>query len=137
MERVGLVIKTIITSSGAVTGYLFGGWSALLQILLALVVLDYISGLIASGIEGKLSSKIGFKGILKKVMVFVIVAVAHLVDKAIGEGSMIMNAAIFFYLANEVLSIIENAGRTGLYVPGVVKQAVEILKGRGNVDKDI
>lgn len=120
------------TGIGAVVGYLFGGWSILLQILLALVIIDYISGLLASGVEGKLSSKIGFKGIAKKIMIFCLVAVGHLVDKSIGDGSMIQNAIIFFYLGNELLSIIENAGRTGLRVPEQLKSAVAILQGKGD-----
>jgi toxin secretion/phage lysis holin len=122
--------KTVTTGIGAFVGYIFGEWSVLLQILLAFVIIDYVSGLLASGVEGKLSSKVGFKGIAKKIMIFVLVAVGHLVDKAIGDGSMVQNAIIFFYLGNELLSILENAGRTGLPVPEQVKNAVEILKGK-------
>lgn len=122
--------KTITTGIGAIVGYIFGEWSVLLQILLAFVIIDYVSGLLASGVEGKLSSKVGFKGIAKKLMIFVLVAVGHLVDKAIGDGSMIQNAIIFFYLGNELLSILENAGRTGLPVPEQIKNAVDVLKGK-------
>jgi toxin secretion/phage lysis holin len=123
--------KTAITVSGGVVGYLFGGWSVLLQILLALVIFDYISGLLASGVEGKLSSKVGFKGIAKKIMIFCLVAVGHLVDKAVGQGHMVSDAIVFFYLGNELLSILENAGRTGLPVPDQIKNAVDVLKGKG------
>lgn len=126
-----IIYKTILTVTGVITGYLFGGWSLLLQILLAFVIIDYVTGLLASGVEGRLSSKVGFRGIAKKIMIFVLVAVGHLIDKAIGDGSMIQNAVIFFYLGNELLSILENAGRTGLPVPDQIKNTVEILKGRG------
>ncbi|WP_432420101.1 phage holin family protein [Neobacillus sedimentimangrovi] len=126
------IYKVSVTGTGAVVGYLFGGWSVLLQILLALVIIDYVTGLLASGVEGKLSSKIGFKGIAKKIMVFCLVAVGHLIDKAIGDGSMIQNAIIFFYLGNELLSILENAGRTGLPVPDQIKNAINVLKGKSN-----
>lgn len=122
--------KTVTTGIGAIVGYIFGEWSVLLQILLAFVIIDYVSGLLASGVEGKLSSKVGFKGIAKKLMIFVLAAVGHLVDKAIGDGSMIQNAIIFFYLGNELLSILENAGRTGLPVPEQIKNAVDVLKGK-------
>jgi len=125
-----ILYKTITTAVGAIVGYIFGEWSVLLQILLAFVIIDYVSGLLASGVEGKLSSKVGFRGIVKKIMIFVLVAVGHLVDKAIGDGSMIQNAIIFFYLGNELLSILENAGRTGLPVPEQVKNAVDVLKGK-------
>ena len=104
----------------------------MLNILLVFVVIDYITGVIASGIEGKLSSGIGMRGIAKKVFIFVIVAVAHLADQAIGDGSLLMDAAIFFYMANEMLSIIENTGRVGLPVPNILKQAVEVLKGKSD-----
>lgn len=122
--------KTITAGVGAIVGYIFGEWSVLLQILLAFVIIDYVSGLLASGVEGKLSSKVGFRGIAKKIMIFVLVAVGHLVDKAIGDGSMVQNAIIFFYLGNELLSILENAGRTGLPVPEQIKNAVDVLKGK-------
>lgn len=125
-----ILYKTIFTSTGAIVGYIFGEWSVLLQILLAFVIIDYISGLLASGVEGKLSSKVGFKGIAKKLMIFVMVVVGHLIDKAIGDGSMIQNAVVFFYLGNELLSILENVGRAGLPVPEQVKSAVDILKGK-------
>jgi len=119
------------TGIGAMTGFLWGEWSPLLQILLALSILDYATGMLASGYEGKLSSKVGFRGIAKKLMIFCLVAVGHLVDKAIGDGSMIQSAIIFFYLGNELLSILENAGRTGLPVPENIANAVQILKGKG------
>lgn len=125
-----ILYKTIPTAVGAFVGYIFGEWSVLLQILLAFVIIDYVSGLLASGVEGKLSSKVGFKGIAKKIMIFCLVAVGHLVDKALGDGSMIQNAIVFFYLGNELLSILENAGRTGLPVPEQVKSAVDVLKGK-------
>lgn len=126
-----VIYKTLLTGTGAVVGYLFGGWSVLLQILLAFTIIDYLSGILASGVEGKLSSKIGFKGIAKKLMIFFLVAVGHLIDKALGDGGMIQNAIIFFYLGNELLSIVENAGRTGLPVPNQIRNAVDVLKGKG------
>ena len=123
--------KTISTLLGASVGWLFGGWDPLLQVLLAFAIIDYLTGLLASGVEGKLSSKVGFRGIAKKLTIFLLVAAGHLVDVAIGKGSMIQDAITFFYLGNELLSITENAGRTGLPVPKQIKDAVQILKGRG------
>lgn len=131
MERVDVIYKTVVAFVGGLSGFLWGGWSMSLQILFTLSIIDYLSGMLASGVEGKLSSRIGFKGIAKKVMIFVIVAVAHLVDKAIGQGSIVESMVIFFYLGNEVLSIIENAGRTGLPIPEQLKNAVQVLKGKG------
>lgn len=126
----GSVFKTIIAIGGGAASYLFGGWSSLLSILLAFVVIDYVTGVVAAGMEGKLSSAVGLRGIAKKIFIFVMVAVAHLADQAV-DINVIKDAAIFFYLANELISIIENSGRIGLPVPPVVAQAVELLKGKG------
>ncbi len=131
MDRIDVIFKTVLVGSGGLVGFLWGEWSVLLQILLTFSIIDYVTGMIAGGVEGKLSSQIGFKGIAKKVMIFVLVAVGHLVDKAIGEGHIFRDGIIFFYLGNELLSILENAGRTGLPVPEQVKNAVQILKGKG------
>ncbi|WP_238594750.1 phage holin family protein, partial [Caenibacillus caldisaponilyticus] len=122
------VLKTIVAVGGAAASYLFGGWSSLLSILLTFVIIDYISGFAAAAIAGKLNSEVGLVGIAKKVGIFAIVAVAHLVDSVLGDSHMLRDGAIFFYLANEALSIIENAGRIGLPIPDRLKNAVEVLK---------
>ncbi|MDE4542251.1 phage holin family protein [Thermoanaerobacterium sp. R66] len=127
------IFKTITAFGGALASYLFGGWSALLGILLVFVIFDYITGVIAAGMEGKLNSSIGWKGISRKVMIFVLVAMAHLVDTTLGDSNVFRDATIFFYLANELLSIIENTGRIGLPVPDAIQKAVAILKGKGEV----
>ena len=129
------IFKSIVAIGGGAASCLFGGWSSLLEILLAFVIIDYITGFVAAGIEGKLASEVGLKGIAKKVFIFVMVAVAHLADQAAGT-QIIRDAAIFFYLANELLSIIENSGRIGLPVPPIISHAVEILKEKGEVSKE-
>lgn len=126
------VLKAIIAVGGGAASYFFGGWSSLLSALIAFVIIDYVTGFFASAIEGKLNSEIGLIGIAKKVFIFVLVAVANIIDVSIGEGNIIRDATIWFYLANEGLSILENAGRIGLPVPDVIKRAIEILKGKGN-----
>ena len=131
------IFKSISAAFGAILGYLFGEWSALLGILLAFVVTDYITGIIAAGLEGKLSSQVGFRGIAKKVIIFVIVAMGHLADNALGLESVLMSAAIFFYLANELISILENAGRIGLPVPGILEKAIALLKEKAGENKDV
>ena len=130
------IFKSILAALGAALAYLFGGWGALLGILLAFVVTDYVTGVVAAALEGKLASGIGYKGIAKKVMIFIIVAMAHLADQAMGLDSVLMSAAVFFYLANELLSILENAGRIGLPVPKVLEKAISILKERGGEIED-
>lgn len=130
MDKWEAAYKIGFTGLGALGGYLFGGWSALLSILLAFVITDYVTGIMAGYVEGKLSSKIGFKAIPKKIMIFVLVAVAHLIDTSLGENHLFRDATIFFYISNELISILENAGRIGVPVPEQLKQAIQVLKGR-------
>lgn len=122
--------QTVIAILGSLAAYLWGGWSAMLGVLLAFVAIDYITGVLAAGHEGKLSSKVGFRGIGKKIAIFALVAVAHLIDTALGDANVIRDAAIFFYLANELLSIIENVGTIGVPIPEIFIKAVEIFKGK-------
>ncbi|TVX93058.1 phage holin family protein [Paenibacillus agilis] len=115
---------------GTMAAYMFGGWPTLLQVLLMMVIIDYVSGITAAGLTGTLRSGIGFIGIARKILIFLIVAIAHQVDLVLGDQHMIRDATIFFYMANELLSIIENAGRMGVPVPSVIRKAIEILKDK-------
>ena len=124
------IFRYIVAIGGSLVTYLLGGWSALIKILVAFVVIDYITGVLAAAIRGKLNSNIGLKGIAKKVFIFVIVACGHLVDNAMGTQDIVRDAAIYFYIANELLSILENAGEIGLPVPDMLKNAIERLKGK-------
>ncbi|PFA64046.1 holin [Bacillus sp. AFS015802] len=107
---------------------LFGEWDMLITFLLIVVVLDYFTGMIVSGIEGKLSSQSGMKGIGRKVLIFSLVTVAHLIDTILTNQHFIRNATIIFYLCNEMISIIENVGRAGVPVPEFMRKAIEVLK---------
>jgi toxin secretion/phage lysis holin len=93
--------------------------------------MDYLTGLAAAFFEGKLSSKEGFKGILAKMMIFIIASIAHLLGKMMNMPYLV-DMVILFYMSNELLSIIENAGRMNVPIPDVIKNAVEILKNRGS-----
>jgi toxin secretion/phage lysis holin len=124
--------QNIISSATAITGgmiaFMMGEWSQLLTLFLFIVVLDYVSGLGASIVEGKgLSSAVGYKGLIKKFAVILIIALAHQIDKALGM-EMIMSGAIYFFLANELISVIENYGRMGLPLPPQIKKVIQILK---------
>ena len=104
-----------------------GGWDMALQVLVSLVVLDYITGLMVAVFEKKLSSAIGSKGIAKKVFVFLLVYIAVLVDKATGSD-LIRTLTIMFYIANEGISILENAGKLGVPYPKPLKDILIQLK---------
>lgn len=128
-------ITKITILIGAVTGYLFGGFDTLVQVIIVLSILDYISGIIAAYVNSELKSKVGFKGIAKKVMLFLLIAAATWVDRALGTHAMFRDATIFFFIGNELLSLIENAGRSGVPVPDVLKNAVAVLKSKADLQQ--
>jgi len=113
---------------------MLGGLDGFLCALIAFVVIDYITGVMCAVVDKKLSSEVNFKGILKKMLIFAMVAVAHIIDTQIlcvaGDGFVIRTAVIFFYLANEGLSIFENTARLGLPVPQKLKDVLAQLHGK-------
>ena len=125
--------KGVIAVAGGIVGFLFGGWSVLLTILSVLVITDYASGLVAAGVNGEMKSRVGFIGITRKVFIFVMVGVARMVDLLFVEngieiGFLVMTVTIVFYCINELISITENMGKMGVYVPEPITKAIEILK---------
>ena len=121
MEHV-LDIRLWSASIGAVLGNFIGGNDGLLYALIVFVVVDYITGVLCAVVEKNLASSIGFRGIFQKVMIFLLVGIANVLDtKILGAGTMLRSAVIFFYVANEGISILENAGRMGLPVPEKMK----------------
>lgn len=121
-------IRYLAAGVGAFLGDFFGGMDGLLTVLVAFVALDYITGVLCAIVEKRLSSETGFKGICQKVMIFCLVGMADLLDtQIIGSGSMLRAAVVFFYCANEGISITENAARIGLPVPEKLKAALEQL----------
>lgn len=115
-----------MASVGGLVGYLFGGWSTALILLCYFVFFDYISGVMAAATSGLLSSKKGFAGAGKKLMIFVFVAIAHLLDQMLGLG-FIMQATIFYYLSGEFISIAENAAVLGVPIPDVITSTMANL----------
>lgn len=116
--------------------WLFGGWSQLFGAVLLFIVLDYITGVVDAGVHGQLNPKTGFYGILKKVLYFVPVALAHAIDQIVGPGFIASNQPIqtivlWFILANEGISILGHLGSLGVPVPGVLKTAIESLRDKG------
>ena len=127
MNKFALLVSDLAT----ITLFLFGGIDIALQSLLVAIVLDYISGLIKAYNTKSLSSKIGFKGILKKVGILCIVALAVLVDNISGSTGAIRTLVIYYFVANEGLSIIENLAEAGLPIPEGLKKALKLIK-KGN-----
>ena len=107
-------IRFILTLLVSVTAYMVGGWDDAMNILLILIVVDYITGLIRAAMRGELDSKIGAKGIVKKLCMFIVIAVAVQIERFIGQPESLHNVVCYFYVVNEALSILENVGD---YVP--------------------
>ncbi|PYI56138.1 phage holin family protein [Paenibacillus flagellatus] len=118
--------------AGAVLNYMFGGWNELLDLFLLLIVLDYATGIAASIKTGKgLSSAKGFWGIWKKGMMLLVVMVGHRFDLVLGTD-LFMVGFIYFYMANELVSIVENCGELGFPLPGGIRRLIEALKDKGD-----
>lgn len=123
------ILKGIIAAACTVIGFVFGDMDGLMIALIALIILDYISGVIAAIAEKKLSSAVGAKGIAKKIFMLFIVAVANIVDiNVIGDGHVLKSVTAAFYAANECISLLENAGRLGVPVPKKLLDVLEQLK---------
>ncbi|MCM3135308.1 phage holin family protein [Paenibacillus polysaccharolyticus] len=134
MDRWDTLWKWGIALMSSSANYFFGGWSGVLGVLLVFVILDYLTGIAAAGMTGKLESNVGLFGIARKVFIFAMVSVAHLVDGVLGDGHLFRDAVAFFYMANELLSIIENGGKLGAPIPPVIRQAIQVLKGKAGED---
>ena len=131
MKEFWNAVQFVFTAVGGWLGYFLGGCDGLLFALLAFVVIDYITGIMYAIINQSLSSEVGFKGICRKVLIFLLVGIANILDvQVIGSGSVLRTAVIFFYLSNEGVSILENAAFLGLPVPEKIKIVLEQLHDR-------
>lgn len=124
-------IQIFAAALGGWLGRFWGGMDGLMTALLVFVILDYVTGLMRAASDRKLSSAVGFKGICRKVLIFALVGVGHVLDaRVVGTGSALRSAVICFYLSNEGLSVLENAAGLGLPVPEKLKSALSQLHGR-------
>ena len=131
MKQIWNTIQLAFAAVGGFVGWFLGGCDGLLYALLAFVVIDYITGVMCAIVDRKLSSAIGFKGLFKKVLIFTLVGIGHILDtRVIGSGSVLRTAIIFFYISNEGVSLIENAVHIGLPVPQKLKDVLEQLHDR-------
>ena len=129
-------IRLTIATVGGFIGGIMGGFDGLIYSLIAFVLIDYLTGVMAAVVDRQLSSEIGFKGIFKKVSIFMLVAVGHIIDsKLLGSGTALRTAIILFYTSNEGISILENAARMGLPIPKKVKSVLEQLKKDSDEDE--
>ena len=130
-------IQLIFAAVGGWLGWFLGGCDGLLYALIAFCIIDYLSGVACAISDHNLSSQIGFKGIFKKVLIYLLVGIGHILDtQVIGSGSVLRTAVIFFYLSNEGVSLIENAAHLGLPIPEKLKDVLEQLHDRAEKGGD-
>ena len=131
MKEFWNMIQFLFAGIGGWLGYFLGGCDGLLIALLLFVITDYITGVMCAIADRKLSSAVGFKGICRKVLIFLLVGIANILDmQVIGTGSVLRTAVIFFYISNEGVSLLENAGHLGLPIPVKIKAVLEQLHDR-------
>jgi toxin secretion/phage lysis holin len=129
--------QVVFTGIGGCLGWFLGGCDGLLYALVLFVVVDYITGVMCAAADHKLSSEVGFKGICRKVLIFLLVGIGHVLDtQIIGTGSVLRTAVIFFYLSNEGISLLENAGHLGLPIPEKLKIVLEQLHDRAEKETE-
>jgi toxin secretion/phage lysis holin len=130
MKMAWNTIQLLITALGGWMGWFMGGLDGFLYALIAFVVIDYITGVMCAVLEKRLSSEVGARGIFKKILIFVLVGIGHIVDThLLGSGSAVRTAVICFYISNEGVSLLENTSRIGLPIPQKLKDVLSQLHG--------
>ena len=130
------MIQIVLAAVGGSVGWFLGGCDGLLRALVIFIAVDYATGVMCAVADHRLSSEIGFRGICRKVLVFVMVGIGHVIDESvIGGGSMLRTAVLFFYLSNEGISLLENAAHLGLPIPERLKDVLEQLHDRAGNTK--
>lgn len=130
-------VQLIFTAVGGWLGYFLGGSDGLLYALIVFVVIDYLTGVMCAVNDKTLSSEVGFRGICRKQLIFLMVGIANILDvHIIGTGSVLRTAAIFFYISNEGISLLENAAHLGLPVPEKIKKVLEQLHNKAEEDDE-
>lgn len=137
MKEFWNTIQLIFAGIGGWLGYFLGDCDGLLYALIAFVVIDYITGVMCAIANHTLSSEVGIKGICRKVLIFLLVGIANILDiHVIGSGSVLRTAVIFFYISNEGVSLLENAAHLGLPVPEKIKTVLEQLHDRSTKEEN-
>ena len=131
MKEIWNWIQLALSAVGGWLGWFLGGADGFLYALIVFVAIDYITGVMCAIVDHKLSSEVGFKGICKKVLIFMMVGIGNIIDvQVLGQAGVLRTAVIFFYLSNEGVSMLENAGHLGLPIPAKLKEVLEQLHDR-------
>ena len=136
MRSIWTGIQIAFSAIGGFIGWLLGGFDGFLYALIAFAVIDYITGVMCAMSDKRLSSAVGFKGICRKVLIFVLVGIGNMVDVyVLGEAGVLRTAVIFFYLSNEGVSLLENSAHLGLPIPQKLKSVLEQLHNRNEKEE--
>jgi len=136
MKELWTGTQVVIATMGGFLGWFLGGLDGFLYMLIAIVVIDYLTGVMCAIVDKELSSNVGFKGLFRKILIFVMVGIGHLVDThIISDGSVLRTAVIFCYLSNEGMSLLENAAHIGLPVPEKLKDVLAQLHNNESIEK--
>ena len=128
MKKMEKVFNSIVAVIATFFTYLFGGWDIALIVLVAFMVLDYATGMMWAYIQKTLNSQIGFRGLIKKCMILVVLIIAVLLDRMINSGTAVFRTLVcYFYIANEGISLLENVSHLGLPIPDKLKNALQQL----------
>lgn len=137
MKEFWITVQVMFSAVGGWLRWFLGGCDGLLYALLAFVVIDYATGVMCAIVDKRLSSAVGFKGIFKKVLIFALVGIGHILDThVIGAGAVLRTAVIFFYMSNEGVSLLENAAYLGLPIPKKLKAVLEQLHHRAEKEEE-
>ena len=137
MKEFWNTVQMVFAAIGGWLGYFLGGCDGLLYALIAFAVIDYVTGVMCAVADKKLSSAVGFKGICRKVLIFILVGIANVLEvQVIGSGSVLRTAVIFVYISNEGVSLLENAAHLGLPVPDRIKTVLEQLHDRSEKEDE-
>lgn len=132
------VFNTTIAIAGTVFTYLLGAWDKGLIILVSFMAIDYLTGLISASIQGRINSQIGFKGILRKATIILVLIVAVLLDRLLNDGTWVFRTLVcYFYIGNEGISILENVGKCGVPLPPKLINILEQLKKKEVDNKNV
>lgn len=137
MREMWNYIQIALAAVGGFFGWFLGGVDGFLYALIVFVVADYITGVMCAVVDKTLSSIVGFRGIFKKILIFILVGIGHSIDvNLIGDGSVLRTAVIFFYCSNEGISMLENASRLGLPIPPKLKAVLAQLHEKGENERE-
>lgn len=136
MKHMENVFNTVVAAIATYLTYLFGGWDTAIIVLIGFMVLDYITGVIYAYLTKTLSSEVGLKGLSKKFLIILVLIGAVMLDRLVGNGTWVFRTLVcYFYIANEGISLLENAGNLGLPIPNKLKEALEQLKTKESEEK--